>query len=111
LTTEIWDEAFIDETNIDESDIEDLDDLTIQGSDDDDTSKKSNKKRKDSELSVNHVKMLNKKVHFKKSGGSFQHEWLNIYKWLKYDAATKRMFCTICKAHGEKNQFAGKGNK
>ena len=46
--------------------------------------------------------MSNKKVHFKKSGGSFQHEWLNIYKWLKYDAATKRMFCTICKAHGEK---------
>ena len=55
--------------------------------------------------------MSNKKVHFKKSGGSFQHEWLNIYKWLKYDAATKRMFCTICKAHGEKNQFAGKGSK
>ena len=71
--------------------------------------KKSNEKRKDSELSVNHVKMSNKKVHFKKSG-SFQHEWLNIYKWLKYDAATKRMLFTICKAHG-KNQFAGKGNK
>ena len=66
MTTEIWDEAFIDETNIVESDIEDLDDLTIQGSGDDDNSKKSNKKRKDSELSVNHVKMSNKKVHFKK---------------------------------------------
>ena len=67
MTTEIWDEAFIDETNIDESDIEGSDDLTIQGSDDDDTSKKSNKERKDSELSVNHVKMSNKKVYFKKS--------------------------------------------
>ena len=101
MTTEIWDEAFIDETNIDESDIEDLDDLTIQGSDDDDTSKKSNKKRKDSELSVNHVKMSNKKVHFKKSGESFQHECLNIYKWLKYDAATRECFAQFVK-HMEK---------
>ena len=46
MTTEICDEAFIDKTIIDESDIEDLDYLTIQGSDDDDTSKKSNKKEK-----------------------------------------------------------------
>ena len=51
-----------------------------------------------------------KKCILKNQEESFQHEWLNIYKWLKYDAATKRMFCTICKAHGKKNQFAGKGN-
>ena len=95
MTTEIWDEAFIDETNIDESDIEDLNDLMIQGSDDDDVSKKSNKKRKDSELSVSHVKMSNKKVHFKKSGESFQHEWL------KYDAATRECFAQFVK-HMEK---------
>ena len=101
MTTEIWDEAFIDETNIDESDIEDLNDLMIQGSDDDDVSKKSNKKRKDSELSVKYVKMSNKKVHFKKSGESFQHECLNIYKWLKYDAATRECFAQFVK-HMEK---------
>ena len=54
MTTEIWDEAFIDETNIDESDIEGSDDLTIQGSDNDDTSKK-----------YPHIKMSNKKCILK----------------------------------------------
>ena len=62
MTTEIWVKHFIDKINIDESDIEGSDDLTIQGSDNDDTSKISNKK---SELNENHIKMSNKKMHFK----------------------------------------------
>ena len=45
--------------------------------------------------------MPNKRVRFKKTGGSFQHEWLNIYKWLNMMQQQRECFAQFVK-HMEK---------
>lgn len=53
-----------------------------------------------------------KKAHFllKKKTGTFQKEWLELYRWLVYDASKNLMFCSLCKTHNKQNKFGKEGN-
>ncbi|XP_076328732.1 serine/threonine-protein kinase SMG1-like [Tachypleus tridentatus] len=39
------------------------------------------------------------------SSRSFQEKWLNEFNWLKYEASTKQMFCTLCIKVQNSNTF------
>ena len=58
------------------------------------------------------LKFKKKKVHLlsKKKTGTFQKEWLEVYRWLIYDTSKNLMFCSLCKFHNKQNKFGKEGN-
>jgi hypothetical protein len=77
----------------------------------------------DSELEKTHFELPNNKrvqknlnlkrkrcIFYQKKTGTFQKEWLEIYRWLIYDTSKNLMFCSLCKTHNMQNKFGKEGN-
>ncbi len=71
------------------------------------SSPKNNKRKVKAPILPHHISNSKKKVRFqRKKHNTYHSSWKDQYPWILYDVNKNRMFCTLCMAHGQKNEFA-----